>query len=255
MDSNCKLREICIAIVIIFTSFTSGIAQTSSLEFWPEVDVWYKLTPSWRLSAYLPITKYLESKTRDFNIYLQADYAWGKTKHPFYAKLMDDARATQMKGWLARIGFMEGWSLFENAGEYTEDMLYAEIHKRVPLKGEILLSHRFRTDIRWVGNEADFSYRFRYRLMVEKEYTAGRTSIIPYVNAEPFWDSRYSTVTRIRVIGGTTVSWGPRIALEGNFTYQYDSRASVTNVYALNIILHLYFETARSKGEAKKSAQ
>ncbi len=36
-------------------------------------------------------------------------------------------RAGQMKAWMVRGGFMEGWSLGENAGDYTEDMLFMEI--------------------------------------------------------------------------------------------------------------------------------
>jgi hypothetical protein len=42
------------------------------------------------------------------------------------------------------------------------------------------------------------------------------------------------------------VAWTPRVALEGNFTYQYDSESSITNVYALNVILHVYFEKGRA---------
>ena len=106
---------------------------------------------------------------------------------------------------------MEGWGLGENAGDYTEDMLFAEIHRRIPLLvlGEILLSHRFRTDLRWVGQDPEFSYRLRYRAMLEKEFTDGNFSIIPYLSAELFWDSRYSAITRVRVIGGSTLAWGP----------------------------------------------
>jgi hypothetical protein len=46
---------------------------------------------------------------------------------------------------------------------------------------------------------------------------------------------------RVRWIGGATVAWTPRFALEGNFTYQHDSKAAATNTYALNIILHVFF--------------
>ena len=60
------------------------------------------------------------------------------------------------------------------------------------------------------------------------------------MNGEGFYDSRYETVNRVRVVGGATVAWTSLIALEGNFTYQYDTRASITNVYALNVILHLF---------------
>ena len=217
-------------------------AQSSSLEFWPEADLWYTLTPSWRLSMFVPVTKYYESKDRDLNIFLQADYKWGKTKHIFYRRLVDENREMKVKTWMARGGFMKGWSLGESAGNYTEDMIFGEIHRRQPLKGNVMISHRFRTDLRWLGEEKVFSYRFRYRFMVEKEYNEGKSSIVPYANVELFWDSRYSTINRVRAIGGGTISWGPRFAYEGNITYQYDAYYDTPNLYALNIILHIFFE-------------
>jgi hypothetical protein len=78
--------------------------------------------------------------------------------------------------------------------------------------------------------------------MLEKEIVAGGTSIVPYANVEPYYDSRYEVVNRVRLIGGATVAWSQRFALEGNVTYQHDTRSSVTNLYALNVILHVFFE-------------
>ena len=66
--------------------------------------------------------------------------------------------------------------------------------------------------------------------MVEKEFTAGRASIVPYVNAEPYWDSRYSTFNRVRVIGGATVTRGKRVAYEQNITYQHDTHYDTKNI-------------------------
>jgi hypothetical protein len=82
--------------------------------------------------------------------------------------------------------------------------------------------------------------------MAEKDVTAGSTSIVPYLNFEAYYDSRYSTVNRVRLIGGGSVSWRSRFALEGNITYQHDSRSSVTQLYALNVILHVYIETGNA---------
>ena len=229
-------------LIISISISSSSIAQNSTFEFWPETDIWYKLNPSWRLTAFVPITKYYESKNRDLNIYLQADYVWGKTKHLLNMRLIDGIKVREIKGWMARGGIMKGWSLGENAGEYSETMLFTEIHRRTPLKGKILLSSRIRTDLRWLGQESNFSYRFRYRIMLEKEYTAGRSSIVPYINAEPFWDSRYLTFSRIRVISGATIAWGTRFAYEGNITYQYDENYNTANLYAFNVILHMFFE-------------
>jgi hypothetical protein len=237
----------CTMLLIGLISTGSSIAQNATYEFWPETDIWFRLSPSWRLSAFVPVTKYYESKYRDLNLILQADYAWGHTKYAFYTKMVDQNKMQKVKSWLARGGYMGGWSLGENKGSYSEDMLFAEIHKRTPLLGNYLLSMRLRTDFRWVGEEPDYSYRIRYRIMLEKEYSFEKSSYVPYINVEPFYDSRYLKISRVRVIGGATASWGPRLALEGNLTYQYDETYSATNLYAVNIIVHLFFETARSR--------
>ena len=244
---NC-LRSVCLVAFFSLFAIPCSMAQNSSFEFWPETDIWYSLSPAWRLSAFVPITKYNESGERDLNVYLQADYKWGHTKYSVFKRVMDENKTGQIKAWMVRGGFMEGWSLGEEAGEYTEDMLFMEFHKRIPLKRSgMLISSRIRNDFRWVGEDPVFSYRFRFRFMIEREFTAGRTSIVPYWNVEPFWDSRYSNFNRVRLIVGTTVSLGRRLAYEGNITYQHDPHYDATNMYALNLILHVFFETKRSR--------
>lgn len=83
--------------------------------------------------------------------------------------------------------------------------------------------------------------------MVEKEYGAGKSSWVPYVSVEPYFDSRYNAITRVRLIGGTTLSTGRTFFFEGNITYQYDSHYDTENLIALNLILHVYFETKKAK--------
>jgi hypothetical protein len=252
MSVRYKLKIIWLILFFKLSTAECCFSQNSTFEIWPESDIWYRLSPSWRLSSFIALTKYYESKSRDLNIYLQADYAWGKSKYLVKMRLMDEIKAQQIKGWMARGGFMEGRSLGERSGEYIEDMLFAEIHRRTPLKGNALFSSRFRTDLRWLGDDSKFSYRFRARLMLEKEFIAGQTYIIPFVNAEPFWDSRYLTFSRLRVIGGAVYSRGSRFAFESNLTYQYDENYSSANLYAINLILHVYFETKRSRSNNSK---
>jgi hypothetical protein len=241
------VRLICVILMVWLGAAGVALAQETSLEFWPETDIWLRLSPSWRLSMYLPISSNIETKYREGNLILQADYAWGKMKHPQKRRLVDETQAREMRRFLLRGGYLGGKSLDDHGQAYSEDTALFELHVRTPLKGGVLLSHRLRTDLRWLGENHDFSTRLRYRLMLEKEFVAGRTSIIPYVNVEPYYDSRYDMVNRVRLIGGATVSWSPRFALETNITYQHDSKSSVTNLYALNIILHLYFETAGAR--------
>ncbi len=242
-----------ITFLVWIGCFNKLAAQQFSYEFWPETDIWYKVTPGFRLSSFASITRYLESDTRDFNITLQADHAFGKSKKFLFTRLLDQNQAEVLKVWLVRGGYTGGWSLYDKGETYSEDMLFAEIHRRLLLKHLILFSQRLRMDNRFLGQEnADYSYRFRYRANFEREFISGKTSIIPFISVEPFYDSRFNTINRVRAIGGTTISWRQRFAFEGNITYQYDSKASPGNLLAFNAILHLYFESKKvrkSEGE------
>lgn len=231
-------------IVLTLTNNTSS-AQNTSFELWPEIDTWYKVSPGLRLSTYAGIARYLESDTRDFNLTIQADHSFGKSKRFFFTRLLDENKAGALKTWMVRGGYMGGWSLYDNAENYLEDMLFAEIHGRFLLKHLVLFSWRLRMDNRWLGHDTDYSCRLRYRALFEREFLSGKTSVVPYFSAEPFWDSRYNQVNRVRLVGGSTVSWKSRFALEGNVTWQYDSKSSSSNVLAFSAILHLYFETAK----------
>jgi hypothetical protein len=231
--------------IIVVVANINCNAQNSSFEFWPETDIWYRLNSSWRLSSFVAITKYNESQSRDINVSLQADYAWGHTKSPIYRRLVDEEKVQIVKVWMVRSGFMKGSNLPNNTNNYAEDMLVAEIHRREPLKSNILLSQRFRMDNRWLGSENDFSYRFRYRIMVEKEYKSKNNSIVPYVSIEPYWDSRYSQLVRTRAIAGVTNTLGEHLAIEGNITYQYDKNYSTENLYALNVVFHVFLEKSK----------
>jgi hypothetical protein len=219
-------------------------AGEPTLEFWPEIDVWWRLSPAWRLSLFVPISENIESGYREGNLILQADCVWGVARKG-KTRLFDEARAAQMRRYLVRGGYLGGSSLDDDGEAYTERTAFGELHARTPIKGGILLSQRLRTELRWLGKGSDLSNRWRYRLQAEKEFEAGRASIVPYANVEPYYDSRYDTVNRIRVIPGASVSWSRWWAAEGNVTYQYDSRSSTTHLLALNVILHVYFDTSR----------
>jgi hypothetical protein len=147
-------------------------AEPPQKEIWPEVDTWLRLSPAWRVSVFVPISKNLETYYREGNLILQSDYSWGETNRT--RRLIDEDRAQAMDVWLLR------------------------------------------------------------------------GSIVPYVSVEPYYDSRYETVNRVRLITGASVAWSRRTAIETNVTYQYDSRSSTKELFALNVILHVFFDASRT---------
>jgi len=239
-----RVRAGCAAFLIWLAAAGAALADPPSKEFWPEVDTWLRLSSAWRLSVFVPLAENLDTHYREGNLILQADYAWAESNRT--RRLIDGDRAQTMQIWLARGGYLGGKSLDDHGAEYTEYTAFAELHLRLPLPRGVLLSHRLRSDLRWLGEGgAEFSTRWRYRLMAEKEFTAGRGSIVPYVSVEPYFDSRYDTVNRCRVAAGASVGWSRHAAIESNVTYQYDSHASTKELLALNVILHLFFDRSR----------
>jgi hypothetical protein len=233
-----------LAFIIWLAAAGAASADDPAKEFWPEIDTWLRLSPAWRLSLFVPISQNLETHYREGNLILQGDYAFGQTDRLRKVRLLDEGRAERMKTFLVRGGYLGGKSLDDKGQAYSEHTMLAELHLRTPLKGGLLLSSRLRADLRWLGDTPQFSSRVRLRVMVEKESTVGRLSIVPYVNLEPYYDSRYETVNRLRLIPGASVSWTERLAVEGNMTYQYDSHASATHLLAVNVILHVFFDTS-----------
>jgi hypothetical protein len=241
-------RTVGVAAVVWLLAIGTAQAQAGdpSLEFWPEVDTWWRVSPAWRVSLFVPVSRNVETDYREGNFIPQVDFAWGKPKRLRTTRLLDENRATEMKAMMVRTGYLHGSSLGDDGEEYAEQTVFGEFHLRMPLKRGILVSHRVRTDVRWLGQDSEFSNRWRYRLMVEKEFAKGLMSLVPYANGEAYYDSRYETVNRTRWIGGATIAWTSRYAIEGNVTYQHDTHSSVTNLLALNVILHLFFETRRA---------
>ena len=224
-SAQSRLRwRVGVVVVVWLLAPWNAVADEHQQEFWPEVNIWWRLSPEWRLSLFVPISKNIETAYREGNLIVQGDYAFGEGKRAYQRRLMDEGRARTMRTFLVRGGYLGGRSLGDQGEEYTERTAFAELHVRTPLKGGVLLQQRLRTDLRWLGEAPAFSNRWRYRLQAEKDYQIGRTSLVPYVNVEPYYDSRYDTVNRVRLIPGATVAWSPRIALEGNMTYQVPIR-------------------------------
>jgi hypothetical protein len=60
---------------------------------------------------------------------------------------------------------------------------------RPPLPGEVWLESRVRADLRWI--RADYPTRYRFRIEATREFTVLNHTVVPYVNVEWFYDTRY----------------------------------------------------------------
>jgi hypothetical protein len=63
-----SLLPVCLAAVLWLAAAGPAAAQDVAKEFWPEIDAWWRLSPTWRLSLFVPISENLDTHYREGNL-------------------------------------------------------------------------------------------------------------------------------------------------------------------------------------------
>jgi hypothetical protein len=229
-----KRLPLLITICLISCSPVFGQEQSETQnELWPEVTVYIPINKKFRLFFLGTVTKARETRESfEGQVGAHVDY--------FYTDQVT-----------FRAGYRYGFGLGSNE-EFREHRLITEESFRKKLKRSILLTDRNRQDWRWVNG--DFSFRYRNRLTVEKEFRLGGRPITPYGSAEIFYDTRFNTFNRYRFTSGIQIalrrfrSEEPLLlflrrerVLDIYFTRQEDTRSEPKHVNAIGVSLAIHF--------------
>ena len=207
-------------------------AAETPTQLWPEVQVYVPLDEKVRLFFLFSITKARETRDNtegQFGAHI--DYALNK-------------RLT------LRAGYRYGFSLTET-DPFKEHRPIAEQTYREELPLKILLTDRNRQDFRIVNG--DFSFRYRNRLRLEREFLLPGRSITPYGSVEVYHDSRFDVWNRNRLTVGVQIQLRralpllrlvtPRkqVILDVYYTKQNDSRSQPHHLHAIGTTIAIHF--------------
>ena len=225
-------------LVVTVAPVVNAQESSTSNEFWPEIDVYIKVKPKVRIYLIATISKSVE----DGEI---------RNAQGFEAQTGVHIDYSPNDHFILRTGYRYGTSVGDSDDSFKEHRIVTEQTLRKMLPGELLLSNRNREDFRFV--DGDFSFRYRNRVMIEREVHLfkGRT-ITPYVSAEIFYDTRYNAWNRNRFAVGFQQSLrrGPlrrmllperQIILDLYYMRQNDSRSETQHVNAIGAALAFYF--------------
>ncbi len=236
VDQSLVVIPILLLFVVVIVP-QSAKAQTTSNEVWPEIDVYVNVKPKIRLFFLATTSRAVEDgelfNSKAFEGQIGANIDYIPNKH-----------------LVLRTGYRFGTSLGDTDSPYKENRLITEQTLRKLLPGNLLLSDRNREDFRFI--DGDFSFRYRNRVTIEREFQLKKRTITPYVAGEIYYDTRYSAWNRNRLTAGvqTSLRRGPilklllpkrQIILDLYYTRQNDSRSSTQHVNALGASLALYF--------------
>jgi hypothetical protein len=221
------------ALLIVFMGADAG-AQTTQL--WPELSTYVKLTDQARLYFLATTVKEgRDSTSGEFGPNLDIHiHAFGVREHWAGFRLDESKNRTL----LVRIGYR--YLPTYTGDDPVENRGVLEATARYPLiKGGVLVSNRSRMDFRFI--EGEYSWRYRNRLSIEREFPVGRVRVNPYVRAEVFYDSRVDEWSRTELVAGASFPVNDHWELEGYFDNQHDTGGSPNRtVRAIGAVVNFY---------------
>lgn len=233
-NSRCRLRvaALKLAALLVFVSIPARSEQT--VQFWPEVDTYFKLDPKFRLSFIATTTQEAGSTVgsefgANFDIFVKPLF---KLKR-FTVFQLDESKSRLLT-------FRAGYHYLPSPGGSNENRVLVEATPRYPLKAGILVSDRNRVDLRWIGG--DFSWRYRNRLTVERTFAIRSYHVSPYLQAEAYRDSTAEKWSRTTEDIGCIFPVRRRAEIDPYYQHMNDTVKSPNRqTHGIGVRLYLYF--------------
>jgi hypothetical protein len=223
-------RPAWVALLILASGIPAG-AQSNQV--WPEISTFVKVSDQMRFYFLATTVKENKESTEgeygpNFDFYL-------KSRRNLNRFRMDESKNRLL---LVRAGYR---LIHPYTGEGSnEHRGVLEVTTRHPLPYGVLVSDRNRMDFRII--EGQYSWRYRNRLTVEREFSFGRFKANPYARGEIYYDSRYAKVSRNALIFGSAFPITKHFELEGYLEHQNDSGGSSNRtVNGVGVVVNLYF--------------
>jgi hypothetical protein len=219
-------------LAILFSSLASG--QDVLTQYWPEVDVYYRLNDTFRMRTFVAITR-SEEFTNKTDATLNVDV-------DFSIKRMVTERVLRFRQEPdKRVSFRFGYAYvptFSSEDPTREHRLFLEVAPRAKGPVDILMTDRNRIEARWIDGEN--SWRYRNRIKMEREFSVGSYRFNTYLTAEFYYDSRSSNWTRNEYSPGVEFPFIRSSILEIYYMRQDNKSSGSEDVNAIGTTIQIY---------------
>lgn len=227
----------CLALGLVF-SFACFPMQAQSAQFLPEVDTYLTFNPMARV--------YFQAKDdRDGGDPTQATL--GPSVQFFLKPLvrlkkvttfdLDDAKKRPLE-------FEIGYRFILAPNTALENRLLTAVTFRIPMKAGLLVTDRNRADLDWKSGV--FTWRYRNKLTLERTFAIYSYHLIPYVAAEPYYESQYAKWSTTSLFAGCLLPVGKHVQF--NPYYEHDNNTGKHPNQQVNYIglqVNFYFSLTK----------
>jgi hypothetical protein len=209
-------------------------AGDNAREFVPEINAFFKLSDRIRLFLLGDVARNVTNDTTDGGVGAHLDF----TLMPVLRPYLSEANWARDRYLWARVGYVVLDGVDNHGSGPKERRGVLELTGRVPLPNDVWLVNRGRVDLRDIDGES--SQRYRLRVGFEREFTAGGVVIVPYAQAEAFYDTRYDTWNRQLYQFGAEIELTKQWRIEPYYARQNDTRSSTAHVDRIGLVLKYF---------------
>lgn len=212
-----------------------GRAQDTRDDFWPEVDGYIGLGDRARVMLMASSDRSREGDLRQATVGAMGDYFVKPFARDWLHHRPDQEKKHRI---MLRGGYRYTWDVDNSPSTYRENRLLVEGTARASHRRYSFLN---RSRVEWRDINDAWSWRYRNRTRVERDFSLGTRAATPYLMVEFFYDSRYDDWNRQLYYAGADWPIFKKAILDVYYCRQNDSESSTAHVNALGATLKLYF--------------
>ena len=178
-----KITGLCLLLLCLTCLPTNAQGNSQETQFLPEVDAYLRLNSYFRT--------YLQAKdAREGGDPTQFTFGPSLELHLKPLLKLKDVTAFDLDDSKSRPLVLEtGYRLITQPNTPNENRAIEAVTFRFPIWAQILITDRNRADLDWKAGS--FTWRYRNKLTVERTFAIHSYHLIPYIAAEPFYESQY----------------------------------------------------------------
>lgn len=228
-------RRLLLTLVVFAALITPARSGDHHEEFVPELNSFIKLSKQVRLYLLGDVTQGFSPSFTDGELGAHLDF----TLKPILRRKLREGDWERSRFLWVRAGYLFSRDLDDRDDGSTTHTILLETTTRLELPAQIWMVNRARVDFRDIDGET--SQRYRMRVGMEREFTVGGVVMVPYVQAEIFYDTRFDSWNRQLYQAGVEIELNKHWRLEPYLARQNDSRSASGNLNRIGLVLKSYF--------------
>lgn len=209
-------------------------ARAQEVQFLPEVDAHLRLNSSFR--AYLQAKDDRDGGESD-------QFSIGPSLQLYLKPLLKlkDVTAFDLDDVKSRFVVLEvGYRYLTAPNAPPDNRMIPVVTFNFPAGAGFHLSDRNRADLDW--KDGKFTWRYRNKLTIERTFSINSYHLIPFIAAEPYYESQYAKWSTTALFAGCLFPIGKHVELNVYYEHENNTGKRPNNpVNQVGLALYLYF--------------